>query len=73
MCHIQSSTSEGPWGLIQHEHPYDGDEVEQHQKGDDDQSQSPILLSNLSVTDHIIDSRYIRTLSTAITSNKVGR
>ena len=36
--------------LIQHQHSHNGDEVEQHQKGNEDESHPPILLSNISIS-----------------------
>jgi hypothetical protein len=58
--------------LIQHQHSYNGDEMEQHQKGNEDESYAPILPSNISISNHV-DGRYTRTLSTAITTSKAGR
>ena len=72
LWHVPPSTSEDQSELIQHQHSHNGDEVEQHQKGNDDESYPPILLSNISIADHV-DGRYTRTLSTAITTSKAGR
>ena len=72
LWHVPPSTSQDQSELIQHQHSYNGDEVEHHQKGNDDKSHAPILLSKISIADHTI-GRYTRTLSIAITTSKAGR
>jgi hypothetical protein len=49
LWHVSASASAELEGLIQHNHSDDGDDVEHNQRGDDDQSQASILLSNVSL------------------------